>query len=268
MNCTENYPAAKRKFFCAFLTLGYPDIKTTKRLIKSFEKSGVDIIELGFPFSDPLADGPTIQFSSEAALKNKIQMRDAFDLVSELRREGVNLPVLFFSYFNPIFHHGPELFAKQAARAGFDGVVIPDLPPNEESGFTRALDQYGLSPVYLIAPTSHEKRVDLIVRKSQGFIYYVSLKGVTGARRSLASDIEGHLRQIKKKTKKPVLVGFGVSSPEQAASLARISDGVIVGSAIIDKIRNAKGNPEAAERYIREMVAAVKGSKNAGSAGS
>lgn len=262
LKCTENYRREEKKFFCAFLTLGYPSLAATSRLIRVFEKSGVDIIELGFPFSDPLADGPTIQFSSEQALKNKISVEDAFSTVSRLRKEGVLLPILFFSYFNPILHYGTRKFVQHAARAGFDGVVIPDLPPDEEKEFSAELKKNAMCPVYLIAPTTSEEREKMIARQSQGFIYYVSLRGVTGARSTLSTDIQAHIRRIKKNTEKPVLVGFGVSSPEQAARLSGFSDGVIVGSAIIEKIRSADGRTEGAEKFIVDMVAAVKGKRN------
>lgn len=263
LECTNDYAAQKRKFFCAFLTLGYPDLAATKRLIKGFEKSGADIIELGFPFSDPLADGPTIQFSSEQAIKNRVRMQDAFDVVSALRRDGVKVPILFFSYFNPIMHWGSARFVRDAARAGFDGVVIPDLPPDEEEAFSKELKRHALCPVYLIAPTTGEKRMKMIAEKSEGFIYYVSLRGVTGARKALPSEVAAHIRKIKQKTAKPVLVGFGVSTPGQARELGRAADGVIVGSAIIEKIRST-GRLEKVEEFVKEMASAAKGKAHGG----
>ena len=245
---------SKRKLFCVFLTLGYPSIAATERLILSSEKAGVDIIELGFPFSDPLADGPTIQYSSEQALKKHVTIRDAFALVRRLRQKGVKIPILFFGYFNPVYSYGGEAFARDARSAGIDGLIIPDLPSEEESEFQRACRKPKLHRVQLVAPTTADKRAQMLVGKSQGFIYYVSLRGVTGARKALPSDLVPHLKKLKGMTKKPVLVGFGVSTPEQAVEISRISDGVIVGSAVIEHLK--RGIP-VAERFIEQMSRAI-----------
>ncbi|MBI3313268.1 MAG: tryptophan synthase subunit alpha [Candidatus Omnitrophica bacterium] len=252
--------SGRKKIFCAFLTLGYPNLKTTERLIEEFEKEGVDIIELGFPFSDPLADGPTIQYSSEYALRRGVQMENAFHMVQNLRQKGIKVPLVFFTYSNPVLHYGWKNFVKAAKNSGFDGVIIPDLPPEEEIIFQKDCRRAGLAQIFLMAPTSDKDRVKIIGRASEGFIYYVSVRGVTGARKALPSDIAGHLRQIKRKVKKPVLIGFGVSTPHQAQTLAGISDGVIVGSAIIEKLRQSRGNADEAVRFIRQMVRAVKAS--------
>lgn len=246
------------KLFCAFLTLGFPNLKATEKLIWEFEKMGVDILELGFPFSDPMADGPTIQYSSEVALKNGVQMEDAFKLVKKVRAQGCRLPILFFTYLNPVFHYGVKNFAKQAKRAGFDGLIIPDAPPEEERELTLACRKLSLSRVYLVAPTTEKKRAALIARHSEGFIYYVSLRGVTGARKALASDIKRNLKTLKGITPKPVLIGFGVSSPQQSRDLGHVSEGVIVGSAIVEKLRHAKGDIKPAVQFVRQMIKALK----------
>lgn len=248
-----------QKLFCAFLTLGFPDLKATEKLILEFEKAGVDIIELGFPFSDPLADGPTIQYSSERAIEKGVNVEDAFELVSRLRKKGCEVPILFFTYLNPIYHFGLKAFAARAAKAGFDGVIIPDLPPEEEPAFSKECNKLGLAQVFLVAPTTRPKRAAMIAARSQGFIYYVSLRGVTGARKSVASDVEKNIKQLKRMTNKPVLIGFGVSSPEQAKKLSRISQGVIVGSAIVDALRKAGGKTGPAVKFVEQMVRAVKG---------
>lgn len=250
--------ARKEKAFCAFLTVGFPDIKTTEKMIPELEKAGVDILELGFPFSDPLADGPTIQQSSQLALERGVTMKRTFELVSKMRKKGCSLPVLFFSYYNPIMHCGIRAFVSRAAKAGFDGVLIPDLPPEEEKEFQAALRAAGLVQVYLVTPTTKQQRASLIAQKSQGFIYYVSLRGVTGARKALPGDVRAHLKTLKRLTAKPILVGFGVSNPAQAAGLSAVSDGVIVGSALIDQLRKGKGKTAPAVRFIRSMVKAVK----------
>lgn len=246
----------KRKLFCVFLTFGYPGIAATERLILSAEKSGVDIIELGFPFSDPLADGPTIQFSSEQALKKHVRIKDAMALVKKLRQKALKVPIVFFGYLNPVFAYGEKEFVRDAREAGFDGAIIPDLTPEEEPLFHRECKRKKLHLIQLVAPTTADKRAKMLVKKSQGFVYYVSLRGVTGARKAVASDLKPHLAKLKRMTKKPVLVGFGVSTPGQAAGISKFSDGVIVGSAVINHLR--KGVP-AAERFIEKMSRAVHG---------
>ncbi|MDP3919559.1 MAG: tryptophan synthase subunit alpha [Candidatus Omnitrophota bacterium] len=253
-----NLRKQKSKVFCAFLTLGYPNLGATEKLIKAFDREGVDIIELGFPFSDPLADGPTIQYSSEKALARGVTLRDAFGLAKKLRRQGCRIPILFFSYLNPIYRYGIRAFAKKAAASGFDGVIVPDLPPEEETGFQHDCRRYGLAQVFLVTPTTAQPRARAIARKCRGFIYYVSLRGVTGARRNISADVRRHLAVLEKDTDKPVLVGFGVSSPKQAKFLSGLSEGVIVGSAIIDRLRKSSGKTGPAIAYIRSMVRAVK----------
>jgi tryptophan synthase alpha chain len=246
----------KRKLFCVFLTLGYPSIAATERLILSSEKAGVDIIELGFPFSDPLADGPTIQYSSEQAIKKNIRMDDAFTLVRRLRKKGCNIPIVFFGYFNPVFSYGGKDFARDARGAGIDGLIIPDLPPEEEADFQKVCMKQKLQRVLLVAPTTQDKRAKMLVGKSQGFIYYVSLRGVTGARKALPEDLRAHLAKLKRMTTKPVLAGFGISTPDQAKNISCMSDGVIVGSAVIEHLK--RGIPSA-ERFIEKMSRAVHG---------
>lgn len=246
----------KQKLFCVFLTLGYPNIAATERLILSAEKADVDIIELGFPFSDPLADGPTIQHASEQALKKHVAIKDSFALVRRLRQKGVKIPIVFFGYFNPVFSYGGKEFARDARNAGMDGLIVPDLPPEEEVEFQKACRKQKLHFVQLVAPTTADKRAKMLVQKSQGFIYYVSLRGVTGARKAIPADLKAHLTKLKRMTAKPVLAGFGISTPEQARSISRMSDGVIVGSAVIEHLK--QGVP-AAERFIEKMARAVRG---------
>lgn len=255
---TQQTPG-KKKIFCAFLTLGYPDIRTTKTLIREFEAMGVDIVELGFPFSDPMADGPTIQYSSERSLEKGTRLKHAFDLVSELRREGCKVPIVFFTYLNPVYSLGLKNFANKAKTAGFDGVIIPDLPPEEEREFSKECCRLNLSQVFLIAPTTERSRAKKIADACGGFIYYVSLRGVTGARKALASDVAKNLKVLKKITQKPLLIGFGVSSPEQARELSAISHGVIVGSAIVEALRKSGGKVKPVIKFVKSLVRAVKG---------
>jgi len=244
----------KRKLCCIFLTLGYPSLPVTERLILSAEKAGVDILELGFPFSDPLADGPTIQFSSEQALKKGVTVRDGFRLVKKLRAKGCRIPMVFFGYLNPIHSYGEKEFARDARSAGFDGLIVPDLPPEEESAFHAECKKQGLHVIQLVAPTTPDARARMLVQKSRGFVYYVSLRGVTGARKAMSSDLGPHLKKLKRLTHKPVLAGFGISTPEQAAAISKISDGVIVGSAVINQL---KKSVPAAEQFIAKLARAV-----------
>lgn len=249
---------AKKKIFCAFLTLGYPNLRATAELIGSFERDGVDIVELGFPFSDPLADGPTIQYSSEQALKNGVKIEDAFQLVKEIRKQGVKIPIIFFSYLNPIHHFGIKRFVKEAVRAGFDGLIVPDLPPEEEPELQRLCQKRGLPQIFLVAPTTLKDRAKMICRRSKGFIYYVSLRGVTGAREAMAKDLKSSVTRIRRASKTPVLIGFGVSRPDQAKAMAKFSDGVIVGSAIVESLRQSPGDLKPTEQFVSRMVRALK----------
>ena len=249
----------REKIFCAFITLGYPNLGTTEKLLEEFDHAGVDIVELGFPFSDPLADGSTIQYSSQKALKKGVTIEDAFRVTSKIRRMGIQIPIIFFTYFNPVYHFGMERFISRAKTAGLDGILIPDLPPGEDPDMDRACKRAGFPQIHLIAPTTIRERASKIAKRSKGFIYYVSLRGVTGERQFLPEDVRAHLAQLKRLTKKPILVGFGVSTPEQARELCEFSHGVIVGSAIINHLRKDRGKTMRAIEFVRQMVRAVKG---------
>lgn len=247
----------KSKLFCAFLTLGFPSLEATEKLILEFERIGVDIVELGFPFSDPLADGPTIQQSSERALQRGVRLADAFELATKLRRRGCKMPLIFFTYLNPVYSFGMIPFVKRARSAGFDGIIVPDLPPGEEPALERECLRQGLLRTFLATPTTSKERAKKIAKASDSFIYYVSLRGVTGARKALPSDLKRNLAMLKKISSKPVLIGFGVSTPRQAQELGRLSDGVIVGSAIIESLRRF-GGIGTTVRFVARMVRALK----------
>ncbi len=225
----------KKKAFVAYICAGDPDIATTKKLAIELVKSGVDILELGIPFSDPLADGPTIQRASQRALKKNVNLPAIFSLVRSLR-SSLDIPIVLMGYLNPIYDYGIKRFIKDAKSSGCDGVIIPDLIPEESDEFLKDAKKENLYMIFLAAPTSSKERLNLIAKKSSGFIYYVSLTGVTGARSSLPTHIKDHINQIKKISKKPVCIGFGVSTPKQVKNLSSFSDGVIVGSAIINRI--------------------------------
>jgi tryptophan synthase alpha chain len=250
----------RRKLFCAFLTLGYPSVQATERLIEGFASRGVDLVELGFPFSDPLADGPTIQFSSEQALRRGVAIRDALRIVRRLRGRGVEIPILFFSYLNPIYHSGLKAFPHRLKAAGFDGLIVPDCPPEEDEGLWRECGRAGIAPVFLVAPTTQPKRAQKIFARSRGFLYYVSVRGVTGAREGLPSDLARNLRRLHRLGSKPVLVGFGVSSPKQVKRIASLGDGVIVGSAIVERIRRSRGRLGPVLSFVAALVRSLRGS--------
>jgi tryptophan synthase alpha chain len=207
----------------------------TKRIVPALESSGVDIIELGIPFSDPLADGPTIQAASHRALLKGVTLRKIFSAVRGMRKSTA-IPLVFMTYYNPVLRYGVRNFVKSCKDTGVDGVIIPDLPYEEAKELVSSSRKAGMATIFLAAPTSTRSRISNIAKNSSGFIYYVSLTGVTGARAKLPAEITSNVRTIKSLTKKPVAVGFGISTPAQARDVARHADGVIVGSAIVKMI--------------------------------
>lgn len=221
--------------FIAFITAGDPSLAVTEKLVLGFAQSGVDIVELGVPFSDPLADGPTIQAASQRALAKGITLKKIFAFVKRLRQK-TDLPICLMTYYNPVFHFGESRFIKMAAACGVDGLIIPDLPPEEASGLIREARRAKVSTVFFLAPTTDKRRIPLVNKAATGFIYYVSVAGVTGARTALPKSLLADLKQIKRKVTKPLCVGFGVSNPSQVKQIGRVADGVIVGSAIIKEI--------------------------------
>jgi len=245
----------KQKVFIAFITAGYPSLAITEKLAKGFAVAGVDLVELGVPFSDPMADGPVIQESSQFALKKSVNLSRILKSVKDIRRY-TGIPICLMTYYNPIFCFGEERFMKNASLAGVDGVIIPDLPPEEGKSLLRLARKYRLDVICFISPTTSARRIKYIARTSRGFIYYVSLTGVTGARKGLVEGLIRHLRLIKKITDKPVCVGFGVSRREQIRQLYGVADGVIVGSAIIEKIKhniNRKDMPERVSVFVKGL---------------
>ena len=249
----------KKKAFIAYVTAGYPDLATTAKIVPALERSGVDIIELGIPFSDPIADGPTIQAASQRALENKVTMKKVFAMVAKLRRE-TEMPIVFMTYFNPVLRYGLKDFFRSCRSCGVDGVIVPDLPCEEAKELIKTGRAAGVATIFLVAPTSTRQRIGKIVANSKGFIYYVSLTGVTGARAKLPEDILSKLKVIKSMTKKPVAVGFGVSNAVQAKRLAKIADGVIVGSAIVRIIGENKSVVPRVSRFAAKLARAIHGS--------
>lgn len=224
-----------------FLTVGDPDLPTTVEIIVELARQGAGVIELGIPYSDPIADGPTIQASSQRALDRGVKLADVFGVVRAVR-ERSDVPLVLFTYCNPIYRYGLERFVREAAEAGADGILMPDIPPEEASDLCETAERHGLDVIFLVAPTSTPERVKRICAASRGFIYLVAATGVTGARAQLAANLQEKLAQVKAATADsgdplPVAVGFGVSTPEQVAAIRAMgADGVVVGSALVDRI--------------------------------
>ena len=250
---------SKEKAFIAYITAGDPNLGMTARLVPALEKAGVDIIELGIPFSDPLADGPTIQAASKRALKNKAPLPKIFKMVKGLRRK-TKIPIAFMTYFNPVFRYGLAKFVSDCAAGGVDGIIIPDLPHEEAAELIKLGRSKKVATIFLAAPTSTRERIKNITKDSSGFIYYVSLTGVTGARKNLPSELAAKIKLLKSMARKPVCVGFGVSTPQQAKQIAAFADGVIIGSAIVSVIENNIGKKNLLERvsgFTRRLAKAI-----------
>ena len=230
-----------------FVTAGDPDLDTTLKILRALEKGGADCVELGIPFSDPTADGPTIQRSSERALKNGLSLTRIFRMVREFRQNS-ELPLILFGYFNPFFRYGLEDFCRQAAKAGADGVLCVDLPPEESGELKRWTDAQGLDLIFLLSPTSGIDRLRQVARIGRGFIYYVSVTGVTGARQSFDRGLRLQVRRVRRATALPVAVGFGISTPKQAAWISGFADAAVVGSALVATIEQTRGSQAKARR--------------------
>lgn len=229
-----------KKAFIAFITAGDPSLKMTEELSIAFEHCGVDILELGVPFSDPLADGPTIQAASQRALQKNVTLPRILETVKTIRQR-TQIPLALMTYYNPVLHFGEERFIEEARNSGVDGVIVPDLPPEEASVLIKAARENRLATVFFLSPTTTPERMKKILKAATGFIYYVSITGVTGARRDLPQEIKNNVRMAKRYTKTPVCVGFGVSTASQVKSIASAADGVIVGSAIVNEIMKNTG---------------------------
>ena len=236
-----------------YFPLGFPDVPTSLDVITALSKAGADAFELGLSFSDPLADGPVIQHATQVALEQGITVKHSLAMIAELRSRGVIQPFLVMGYYNPILAYGLERFVADAASAGADGFIVPDLPPEEAADLDRLCHGRGVGLIYFLAPTSTDDRVRLVADRAQGFIYLVSIAGVTGARSQLAAGLSDFVGRIRRMTATPVAVGFGVSTPEQAGAVSRMADGVIVGSALVQVVDGAQDKPQAAAHLIREL---------------
>ena len=242
-----------------FITAGDPDLGFTKDLIFRLEEMGADLVELGVPFSDPMADGPTIQRASFRSLKNGTSLRAVLGLVEEIRKD-VRLPLILMTYYNPIFAMGEGEFVEAAVRAGVDGVIVPDLPFEESGSLMELTDGTPLDPISMLAPTHTSRRREMICASARGFIYYVAQLGVTGSREGLAGDLKDGLEAVKAVTDLPVAAGFGIKTPEQAREVSRHCDGVIVGSALIDVLDAETGSEarlRAAGAFVQSLKSAI-----------
>ena len=246
----------KRKAFIPFITCGDPDLAATEQIVYAAAEAGADLIELGIPFSDPTAEGPVIMAADERALKHGVTTDQVFELVKRLR-STLEIPLVFMTYANVVYSYGSERFLKNASEAGIDGLILPDVPFEEKEEFHPLCRKYGIDLISMIAPTS-EHRIAKIASEAEGFLYIVSSLGVTGMRSDITTDIGGMVKIVRENTDLPCAVGFGISTPAQAAEMASLSDGAIVGSAIVSLIgKHGKDAVKPAGDYIREMAAAV-----------
>ena len=241
--------------FVAYVTVGYPSMWATLQAVPLLAECGCDIIELGIPFSDPLADGTTIQKASFDALRDGVTPKTCLEVAHKLRLK-TDIPLVFMSYYNPIFHYGVEEFCADCEKAGVDGLIIPDLPPEEGTELQQATAKHGLDLIYLLAPTSTDERIKLIAEKSSGFIYLVSVTGVTGARADLPQKLSSFVARVKQATDKPLCVGFGISTPEQATQVAQVANGVIVGSHIIQLLESGL-SLDSLRKFAKELRSAL-----------
>jgi len=252
MNRIEN--AFKNKpIFMPYFPLGYPDLDTSIDVIEALAKNGADLIEVGLSFSDPLADGPVIQHATQIALEKGITVTKSLAAVKELRKRGVDIPLILMGYYNPMLAYGLEKFVRDAREAGADGFIVPDLPMEEADEFVGAMHASPLPLIQMLAPTSSPERMEMIARDAKGFIYLVSVTGITGERKSLAEGLGDLIAQVREHTSAPVCVGFGIGTPEQAKEVGKMADGVIVGTACVRTIGGSESPVETAREFARSF---------------
>lgn len=254
------------KALIAYIMAGDPSLADTEALVLELERAGADIIELGVPFSDPIADGPVIQKAAERALRSGTSLRKILDTVANLRRR-TQIPLVLMAYYNSLHACGESAFCRDAARAGIDGVIVPDMPPEEDALLAAAACEGGPHLIYLLAPTSTPDRFAQVARRSKGFLYYVSLTGITGAQLPDLESVRRNITKIRRLTKVPVAIGFGVATPDDAARVGEIADGVIVGTAIVRRIDEYREQPDMVQKvgqYIASLKAAVAGASTLG----
>ena len=246
-----------RRALIPFVTAGYPEADWTVPILHAMVRAGADIIEVGVPFSDPMADGPVIQVASERAIANGVSPRVVLDMVRRFRRDDPATPIVLMGYLNPVERYGHEAFAADAAAAGVDGLLLVDCPPEEMGDLRGCMDGHGVFPICLVAPTTTEARMAAIARQARGYLYYVSFKGITGADRLDAAGLAGPLGRLRGHTSLPVAVGFGIKGPESAAAVAGVADGVVIGSALIEAL-GAAGSLDAACERVTGFLAPIR----------
>ncbi len=252
-----------RKAFIAYITAGDPTPEYTPKMVDALVAAGVDIVELGVPFSDPVGDGPTNQKSSERALEHHVSLRTVLGIAAQVRKKHPQLPIVLFSYFNPIFQMGLKEFASAAASAGVSGCLTVDLPPEEAKDYVSALKAQKIDTIFLASPTTTKERLMMVDELSSGFVYYVSRTGVTGTQKELSSTLTSELAEVRRLVKKPLAVGFGIATPEQAGTVAKSGDGVIVGSALVKLVEQHGATAEMIDRLgatAKALAQAVHGS--------
>ena len=260
VECFERLRREGEKGFIVYIGAGDPNLEATRRFALAFEQAGIDLLELGVPFSDPLADGLVNQLAAQRGLEAGATPPKVLETVAAIRKES-SLPIVLYIYFNLMHRHGVERFIQDAARAGVDGLLVLDLPPEESDGYEALMRRAGLSNIYLVAPTTPEVRIGLIVKRGAGFIYYVSREGVTGMQTKVADTIAQMTAKIRAHTSLPIAVGFGISTPEQARIVATSAEAVVVGSAIVDQVARHGKNPDLIMRvteFVRPLLEAVK----------
>jgi tryptophan synthase alpha chain len=253
--------AEGRTGFVAFVTVGYPDVEATLEIVPALAEGGADIIELGVPFSDPLADGPKIQAASFHALQQGVTPAICIDVVRQLRAKGVDAPLVFMGYYNPVLAYGVEAFARDAAEAGADGMIPVDLPPEESDELHAAFTANALDVIYLLAPTSTDERIRAVAERASGFVYCVSVTGITGVRDELSPDLEAFVGRVRKHISLPIAVGFGISQPKHFEAVGRVADAAVIGTAIIDEITDS--GPSERETRLKHYAEVVTGRRGA-----
>ncbi|WP_297512390.1 tryptophan synthase subunit alpha [uncultured Caulobacter sp.] len=256
--------AENRAAFVTYVMAGDPDAATTFDVLKGLPAAGADLIELGFPFSDPMAEGPTIQRAAQRGLKSGMTLRGTLDLVAAFRESDQDTPIILMGYLNPVLHKGFEVFAAEAAAAGVDGLIIVDCPPEEADPLSDALEAEGIALIRLAAPTTDDARLPAVLRRTSGFVYYVSVAGVTGVKSADAAEVAPAVERLRKASGLPVAVGFGIRTPDQAAAVARIADAAVVGSALVDEIEAAAQlNENVTEKVLLKASALAKAVRSA-----
>lgn len=248
----------KRAALMPYLPLGYPSINISRDLIRVAQEAGADVLELGIPFSDPLADGPVVQHATQVALQNGMTLKKCLEMVQDARANGVTIPLVLMGYYNPLLQYDLKKFARDAFEAGADGVIVADLPIEEADDLQDAAHAQDLHVIFLAAPTSSDERLKKIAKATRGFLYLVSLTGVTGVRAGLSEGLEDFVKRTRAVTDKPLCVGFGISNAENARRVAQFADGVIVGSALVAKFGEASNAAKNARAFIQELAAAVR----------